>query len=86
MNIYKYIFIFGAAFFDFIVVHVTRHVSPAIGCFSLLFFAFLSSLCFSCRYQVLQMEFEISEFWYFMLIVTGEGEEVDEERGRVLAL
>lgn len=31
-------FIFGAAFFDFIVVHVTRHVSPAIGCFSLLFF------------------------------------------------
>lgn len=32
------------------------------------------------------MEFEISEFWYFMLIVTGEGEEVDEERGRVLAL
>lgn len=72
MNIY--IFIFGAAFFDFIVVHVTRHVSPAIGCFSLLFFAFLSSLCFSCRYQVLQMEFEISEFWYFMLIVSvGKG-------------
>lgn len=31
-------FIFGAAFFDFIFVNVTRHVSPAIGCFSLLFF------------------------------------------------
>lgn len=33
------------------------------------------------------MEFEISEFWYFMLIVpVREGEEEDEERGRALAL